>query len=162
MADISINELDEVTSASATDYLATTVDIGGGVLVTKKIKYSNLIASNVERVRGLVIQPNVVYNNRPQIVMIRADAALTISRILIRCSTTAHELECTMKYADSSILFQNPVTIAVCDTTNGYKLITSGFTNASVPSGKIIYLLFDAEPNAAIKDFYIEVFYSYN
>lgn len=162
MADIRISELDEVTSVTDSDYLAMTVDIGGGVLVTKKIQYSNLMSSSSQKVRGFVIQPNIVYANRPQVVMMRADANITISRIHIRCSITTQELECTVKYADDPVTFPNSAIVAVSDTTSGAVTITSGFTNASVPSGKYVYLLFDAAPNENIDDFYIEIFYSYD
>lgn len=162
MADIRISELDEVTSVTDSDYLAMTVNIGGGVLVTKKIQYSNLMGSSTEKARGLIISPNTVYAVRPQIVMMRANAGITITRVHISLSTNAQDIECTLKYADDSKSFANSQIIAVCDTSSGGVTITSGFTNATVPSGKYVYLLLDAEPNAAIDDFYIEVFYNYS
>lgn len=159
MADIKISELSEITSPSDGDYLAVSTDIGGGVLATRKITYINLIGSAYHRIRGFVKSPNTVYSSRPQIVLARADAALSITNIRINLSSAAYILESTLKYADDITNFTNAVTISICDTVGGEFTFLG---DVSVPSGKFIYLLLDAIPNTAIKDFYIEVFYTYD
>jgi hypothetical protein len=96
----------------------------------------------------------------------RADAALTITRIHIHGSDTTptSELAGDLKFADDINTggFANAVVIDVCDTTNGVVTITTGFDDATVPSGKYIYFQMDASPHADWKDFYIEVFYTYD
>jgi hypothetical protein len=118
------------------------------------------------RLRGLVSNPQAVYIQRAQIPMFRADAALTITRIHIHCSDTSPtaELAGDLKFADDINAggFANATIIDVCDTTNGVVTITSGFDDATVPSGKYVYFQMDASPHADIKDFYIEVFFTYD
>jgi hypothetical protein len=116
------------------------------------------------KVRGFVSNPQVIYTSRAQIVMFRAEAAITITRIHIACydySPTA-ELAGDLKFADdiNNGGFANATVIDVCDTTNGVVTITSSFDDATVPSGKYVYFQMDASPHADIKDFYIEVYYT--
>ena len=162
MADIKISELDELASPSDADQLAIVTDIGGGVLATKKITYTNLVASSARKIRGHISSPNLMYAIAPQIILARADADLTISRIHITLSTAAHNIQATLKFANDAISFASSTTIDVVDTTSGLVTITAGFDDATVPSGKYIYLLFDAEPNENIDYMYIEVFYTYD
>lgn len=159
MADIKISELTEITSPSDGDYLAVSTDIGAGVLATRKITYINLIGSAYHRIRGFIKNPNTVYSSRPQIVLARADAALSITSIRINLSSAAYTLECTLKYADDITNFTNDTVISVCDTVGGVFTLTG---DMNVPSGKFIYLLMDAIPSVNIEDFYIEIFYTYD
>ena len=160
MADIAINELSEITSPSDGDYIAVDTDIGGGILATRKISYVNFLGSAYRRIRGLIKDPSTVYSSRPQIVLARADGALSISAIRINLSSAAYAFECTLKYADNITSFTNDTVIDVCDTTGG-EFTVSG-ADMDVPNGKFIYLLMDAIPNTAIKDLYIEIFYTYD
>jgi len=96
--------------------------------------------------------------------MFRASAALTITRIHIACydySPTA-EFAGDLKFADdiNNGGFANATIIDVVDTTNGVTTIVAGFDDATVPSGKYVYLQMDASPHADIKDLYIEVYYT--
>lgn len=120
----------------------------------------------VHKLRGLVSNPQAVYAQRPQIVLMRADAAITITRIHVHGSDTTPgaELAGDLKWADDVNTggFANAAVIDVCDTTNGVKTITSGFDDPTVASGKYIYFQMDSSPNADWKDFYIEVFYTYD
>jgi hypothetical protein len=115
---------------------------------------------------GLVSNPQAVYAQRAQLVMFRADAAITITRIHIHCSDTSPTAELTgdLKFADDVNTggFANATVIDVCDTTNGVVTITTGFDDATVPSGKYVYFSMDASPHADWKDFYIEVYYTYD
>jgi hypothetical protein len=117
-------------------------------------------------VHGLVSNPQAVYTQRAQIVMFRANAALTITRIHIHGSdlTPTTELAGDLKFADDINIggFANATIIDVCDTTNGVKTITAGFDDATVPSGKYVYFQMDASPHADWKDFYIEVYYTFD
>ena len=168
MTDTKGSALTELTALTATDYLIV-VDDTGGTPVTKRITAANVdtyFDTLTKKLRGFVSNPQAVYGQRAQIVLMRADAALTITRIHIHCSdlSPTAELAGDLKFADDVNVggFANPVIIDVCDTTNGVVTITSGFDDATVPSGKYIYFQMDASPHADIKDFYIEVFYTYD
>jgi hypothetical protein len=125
-----------------------------------------ILGIDVKKLRGFVSNPQAVYAQRAQIVLMRADAALTITRIHIVGPdiTPGAELAGDLKFADDQITgtFANATVIDVCDTTSGVFTATSGFDDATVPSGKWIYFQMDASPNADWKDFSIEVFYTYD
>lgn len=115
-------------------------------------------------IRGFVSNPQAVYARRAQIVLIRTESAITITRIHIHCADTSPtaELAGDLKFADDVNAggFANATIIDVCDTKNGVKTITSGFDDATVPAGKYVYFQLDSSPHADIKDFYIEVYYT--
>ena len=113
-----------------------------------------------------ITNPQAVYAQRAQVVLLRAPAALTITRIHIHgndVSPTA-EMAGDLKFADDVATggFANATVIDVCDTTNGVFTATSSFDDATVPSGKYIYWQFDASPHADWKDFYIEIYYTFD
>jgi hypothetical protein len=116
------------------------------------------------RINGFVVNPQLIYSSRPQVVMFRTPFALTITRIHIHCSDTSPttELAGDLKWADDVNAggFANAAVIDVCDTTNGVVTITSGFDDATVAAGKYVYFQMDSSPHADIKDFYIEVYYT--
>lgn len=56
------------------------------------------------------------------------------------------ELNANLMYADDFISKANATLICALDTTNGVTELTS-FSNATVPSGKCVYILFDAAPD---------------
>lgn len=138
-----------------------------GAWVKKTLAETKTILNvNVKKIRGTVSNPQAVYAQRAQIPIMRADAALTITRIHIVGPDTSPgaELAGDLKYADDQVTgsFANAVVIDVCDTTNGVFTATSGFDDATVPSGKWIYFSMDASPHADWKDFSIEIFYTYD
>ena len=152
-----------VTSTADNDFMAGL----SGAWVKKTLAETKTILNvNVKKVRGTVSNPQAVYAQRAQIPIMRADAALTITRIHIVGPDTSPgaELAGDLKYADDQVTgsFANAVVIDVCDTTSGVFTATSGFDDATVPSGKWIYFSMDASPNADWKDFSIEIFYTYD
>lgn len=121
-------------------------------------------ATTIWPVTKLVSNPQLVYTQRAQVVLFRAPAALTITRIHIvgNDSTPTAELAGDLKWADdvSDGSFANATVIDVCDTTNGVFTATSSFDDATIASGKYVYFQMDASPHADWKDFYIEVYYT--
>lgn len=111
-----------------------------------------------------VSNPQLVYTQRPQVVLFRAPAALTITRIHIHGSDTSPgtELAGDLKWADDVNTggFANAAVIDVCDTTNGVFTATSSFDDATIASGKYVYFQMDASPHADWVDFYIEIYYT--
>jgi hypothetical protein len=153
------------TPAAAGDF-PVSIDDSGKYVKRTLSQTKTILGVDVKKLRGFVSNPQAVYSQRAQIVLIRADAALTITRIHIHCSDTSPtaELAGDLKFADDINVggFANATVIDVCDTTNGVVTITSGFDDATVPSGKYIYFQMDASPHADIVDFYIEVYYTYD
>lgn len=114
--------------------------------------------------KGTISNPQAVYAQRPQIPIMTAPQALTITRISLKTNQTAQQVAGDLKYADDITdgSFANATVIDVCDTTSGAFSATSGFDNASVAAGKEIYFQLDASPNAAIKDFKLEFYYTFD
>jgi hypothetical protein len=152
-------------SAPASGKTSIYADTNGQMHVLTPTTDTNLNKPTI-KIRGWVTNPQAVYAQRAQVIMFRADAALTITRIHIHGSDTTPttELAGDLKFADDINVggFANATVIDVCDTTNGVVTITSGFDDATVPSGKYIYFQMDASPHADFKDFYIEVYYTYD
>jgi len=164
-----------LTEATESD-LATTdvlyiVDDVATTPVSKMVTVANfrdLMSKLLSReVSGTVAAPNSYYTNiRAQIPLFRADAALTITRIHIHGADTTPtaEMALDLKFADDLNTggFANATVIDVCDTTNGVFTATSSFDDATVPSGKYVYLQLDAAPHVDWKDFYYEVYFTYD
>lgn len=125
---------------------------------------ARIAALSEQRVRAVLIYPQVLYELRAQVPLFRANAALTITRIHVHCNDVSPttELAGDLKFADDLAAFANAAAIDVCDTTNGVFTATSGFDDATVPSGKYIYFQMDSSPHADITEIYLEVFYTYD
>jgi hypothetical protein len=171
MADAKISALSEATTFAAGTDLIPIVHDAAGTAATKKMTETNLVlevSRDITRERCWTVpNPNAYYTNvRAQVVLFRASAAITITRIHIQGpdSTPTTELAGDLKYADDILTggFANAVVIDVCDTTSGAFTATSSFDDATVPSGKYVYFLMDAAPHVDWKDFYIEVYYTYD
>lgn len=145
---------------------ASAAQVNAGTATNVFVTPDALTSGFVYRVRGTVVDPQTVYTKRAQLVLFRADAALTITRIYIDCndhtptSEMAGDLKWANDIADGS--FASAAVIDVCDTTNGVFTATSGMDDATIPSGKFVYYQFDASPHADIDEFYIEVYYQYD
>ena len=110
-------------------------------------------------------QPKDYYDNVDHEALLwrQTDAAITITSI--KCSLDADpttELAFDLKWSDAFIGFANAAVIDVCDTTSGTTSITSGFDDATVASGKDIYLLLDATPDADITQLGCDISYTYD
>lgn len=149
--------------------IATTAEIDTASDNTRAISPGQFRASKfaTQRKAGVVANPNSYYTNvRAQVPIFRTDAAITITRIHIHGADTTPttELAGDLKFADDLNTggFANAAVIDVCDTTSGVFTATSSFDDATVPSGKYVYFQMDAAPHADWKDFYIEVYYTYD
>ena len=96
-------------------------------------------------------------------IWIATDAAITITSIKVSCDADpTTELDLDLKFADASIGWANATLIDVCDTTAGVFAATSGFDDATVPSGKVVYFEFGAAPDAATLWFTFEIQFTYD
>jgi len=70
------------------------------------------------------------------------------------------ELTFSLKFADAFIGLANAVVIDDTATVAGVTTVTGGFGDATVPAGKCIYWLFDADPDDAITQASVKIYYS--
>lgn len=105
----------------------------------------------------VIMNPNSIYTVDAKVFVAIAPAALTITKLQVSCDANpATEITGDLKYADDFISLANAVVINDFDTTDGVRVDTS-ITSGAVASGKCIYLLFDAEPIAAIKQIHFHI-----
>jgi hypothetical protein len=71
------------------------------------------------------------------------------------------EINANLKFADAFIGLANATLIAAVDTTNGAVEVDS-FSDATVPSGKCIYVEFDATPDVASTQFILKIDWDYD
>ena len=154
------------TSVAGVLPTATVAQTLAGTATASAVTPDGLYSGVLWRVRGTIVDPQTVYTKRAELPIFRADAALTITRIHIACndSTPTAELAGDLKFADDIFdgSFANATVIDVCDTTSGAFTATTGFDDATIPSGKYVYFSFDASPHADIDEIYIEVYYTYD
>jgi len=114
--------------------------------------------------RGTVILPNAIYAEDHEICIIPAtSAALTVTKIQITCDADpATELDIDLKFCDAFIGQANTTTIDACDTTSGTFSATTGFNDATVPSGKCPMWVFGAEPDENITQFSFDITWDYD
>ena len=161
---LSITNAPNVATTAAGDLI---MGDGAGAWVKKTVAEAQAILGvSVHELQKFVTNPQAVYAQRPQIVLMRTSAAITITRIHIHGSDTTptSELAGDLKFADDINAggFANATVIDVCDTTNGLFTATSSFDDATVPSGKYIYFQVDSSPHADWKDFFIEIYYTFD
>lgn len=166
MADEKLTQLTAATTVAAGDILYVVRD-PLTVPISRKITVDNFMiatSTKTKTVCHIISNPQAYYAQRPEITLLRADYNLTITQILILGSdwTPTAELAGDLMFADDNNTggFAGATIIDVCDTSGGIRLITSGFDDPTVPSGKIIYFKMDSSPHADWKDFYIQVNYT--
>jgi hypothetical protein len=103
-----------------------------------------------------ILNPFGDYDIDTQIFIAWARDALTITKIQIELDSAANEVAGDLKYADDFLALGNATVINDFDTTSGKRTDTS-ITSGSVASGKAIYLQFDSQPNAAIKQMHVHI-----
>ena len=112
--------------------------------------------------KWVIPDPNVYYDIDSLLCFEPVTAgAITITRIDVTCDADpATEPAMSLRFADNFISRTTPTTIDVITTTAGVTTITSGFDDATVPSGNCIYLALTAQPIAAIKTITFKVTYT--
>jgi hypothetical protein len=128
------------------------------------LKAGDTLPRGVQFLRGTLTDPPGYQAIDTQIpIWIATDAAITITSIKISCDADpTTELDLDLKFADAPIGWANATLIDVCDTTAGVFSATSGFDDATVPSGKVIYFEFGAAPDAATLWFTFEIQFTYD
>lgn len=138
---------------------------GGNIKDLTVAEVKTLLAVGKHFLRGTIDNPKDHYDNVSHVLCIWAstDAAITITKIQITCEADpTTELDIDLKWADAFIGLANAAVIDVCDTINGVVLITAGFDDATVASGKCLYWSFGAAPDAAITQFSFVIEFTYD
>ena len=105
-----------------------------------------------------IISPNSVYGIDTQIFLLWTIKQITITNIRIELDANTNQVAGDLKYADDFITLANAVVINDFDTTAGIR-DDSSITSPTVNSGKAIYLQFDSEPHADIKQMHVHIEY---
>lgn len=134
------------------------------------ISFNNLLTTLALKDRvlsGEIAGPADYYTGvRPQIFLYKTLAAITIVSIHIHGpdSTPTTEFAGDLKFADDAFTgsFANATLIRACDTTSGVLTATTGFNDATVPSGKYIYIQMDAAPHIDWKDIFFQILYNFD
>lgn len=125
------------------------------------LSLTNNITGEIKHLRFTLVDPNGVQAKDNEVcIWLVTDAAITISKITVALDAAGNDIAGDLKYADAFIGLANPVVINDFDTTSGVRVDTS-ISIGAVPSGKCIYISFDASPNAAITQVAFDIEYSY-
>ncbi len=92
----------------------------------------------------------------------KLDAAVTVTHAV--CAADADpttELTMDLKFADSFIGLANATVVTALDTLAG-TTETSSFVDATIPSGKAVYLQFDTTPDSSMTQFGCDITYDYD
>ena len=89
-------------------------------------------------------------------------AAITITLVDVTCDANpTTELDMDLKWADAFIGLANAALVVALNTTDGAAVVTS-FDDATIASGKCLYLEFGAQADAAIKQVKIKITYVFD
>jgi len=138
---------------------------GGHITDLTAAQTKTLLGITKHYLRGTVAKPKDFYDNVDHEICLwpATDAAITITKIQITCDADpTTELDIDLKWSDAFIGLGNAAVIDVCDTAAGVVVITTGFDDATVASGKCIYWSFGAAPDAATTQFSFSIEYTYD
>ena len=91
----------------------------------------------------------------------RTAQAITIDSYYVSLTAPpSTELEFSLKFADALIGFPSATIIDDTTTLAGSVSVTGGFGDATVPAGKCIYILLDADPEDAITQASVKIYYT--
>lgn len=136
-------------------------------LTTNTTNTDNGLQTQVNKIKtkirgGFISNPQAIYLQRAQIVLMYVPAAIHISKVLVRGSKSdaTGAYSGYLKYADdiSTGSFANATQIVNCSGAAG--TYDSGAINAAVPTGKWIYLELASSPIATCKDITIHFEYT--
>lgn len=130
---------------------------------TIELTTDSRISGKYETYNFTIPDPSGLYSIDTQLCIDPAlPAAITITRVDVTCDANpTTELDMDLKWADAFIGLANAALVAALNTTDGVATVTS-FDDATIASGKCLYLEFGAEPDAAIKQVKIKITYVFD
>lgn len=115
-----------------------------------------------EHIVFTVKRPSLEQANDNEICIWKAvPAAMTVTRIQVTLDAAGNEVAGDLKWADAFIGLANATVINAFDTTAGV-LDDDSITAGSVAGGKCLYLSFDLQPHADIKQMAFDIFFIYD
>jgi hypothetical protein len=131
------------------------------LVVDDRAKIGGRALTGNQHFRFNMVNPNGLFDLDAEWCIVPVtEAALTVTRIDVTChADPTTELDFDLKWADAFIGLANAAVIDELNTTAGVTTITSGFDDATVAASKCIYILFNADPDAAITQVTIDVTY---
>jgi hypothetical protein len=146
-----------------TDSTIVSADIKNGTIVVADLGIIANIPGMPHYLRLTIIDPLSVQTEDNEIcIWNKTDAAITITQIEVSLDATTNEIAGDLKFADTFIALANATVIETFDTTSGVRSDSSMSGDATVPSGKCIYLSFDSAPNTAIHQANFVITYDYD
>jgi hypothetical protein len=144
-----------------TDSTIVSADIKDGT-----VAYADMVA-NVpgmpHKMRVTIIDPLSVQTEDNEVCLWdETDAAITITKITVALDATTNEVVGDLKFADTFTALANATVVETFDTASGVRSDSSMSGDATIPSGKAIYLSFDSAPNTAIKQMVVTVYWDYD
>ena len=170
---------DEIAAGIAEGELADSIIVTGDIkdgevaagdlnatldLSSKTITLPARPANQEHHLATTIWNPNALYDDDTQVCLwVKTSAAITITNIEVTCDADPDtELEFDLKWADAFIGLANAAVIDELDTTSGAASISEGFDDATVASGKCIYIEFQADPDSGITQIGIDVTFDYD
>jgi hypothetical protein len=135
-------------------------DSGSTAGVAGKYWTPTMEANAIRHLRVTIIDPNAAYGKDSCIcIWNKTNVAIVITNLEVSCGADpTTEPTGDIKYADAFIGRANPIVINDFDTTNGVRS-DSSITAGDVPSGKCVFIRFDAEPEAAMTQITFDISY---
>ncbi len=110
-----------------------------------------------------IVNPNAVVTASTIIPIVTlTDAALTITKIEVSTDNAGREAAGDLKFADARIGLANATVVETFDTASGIRSDSSMSGDATIPSGKFVYLSFDSAPSASMTDMVIDIWWDYD
>jgi len=107
-----------------------------------------------------VLDPTATQALTNEVFIAWTNAAITITKIQVELDT-ATAVTADLKWADDFVALTNAALIDVIDTAaTGKFTATSGFDDATIASGKGIYLSFYGAPSATPKQYHLQISYT--
>ena len=109
-----------------------------------------------------IADPNIFYDKDSLFCFeVNLAQAITITQIDVTCNANpTTQPAMSLRFATDFITRSTPTTIDDITPTAGVTTITSGFTDATIPSGSDIYLVFTADPEAALNSITFKITYT--
>lgn len=108
-----------------------------------------------------IVNPNSVQDTTNEIFIAWAMEDLTITKVQVELDISSQEVTGDIKHAADFLALGSATVINDFDTTSGKRTDTS-ITSASVAQGKAVYLSYDAQPHADIKQMHVHIEWDYD
>ena len=155
---LDVNGTARIGTLNLTNALA--VAQGGTGATTAAAARTNL-GVDTRHLRFTIVDPYTAYGKSATICVVPAiDQAITVTKLQVTTNSSSYEVAGDLKYADAFIGLANATVINDFDTSSGVRTDTT-ITNASVASGKNIYISFDSQPSSSLAQVSFDVTYTY-